>query len=264
MPTEAFPQRKIGRVDRSMPLVLWRIESASEMIDRCIDYGADWFFIPASVPNEVIAGLSPLLERGRLVIGIEAEHFALRSTQKVDARLASAGRSAVDAVMLQEVSLAEVKEGRTFHRFTQLRDQNRVQLCFVEAATHADAEWLVRHTPAHGVSMIFGLNDPTARYRVFAEAGEIGAAIMACPAITSIWQSAREYSRFSDLSFVASHPQVSTVIEPLPASDEELGIIINAIQHPMPATESDAIWENFQAQIPEPKKLRGAHPPDWA
>jgi hypothetical protein len=254
-----------------MPPVLWEIGGEStpsaDIIERCAAAGAAWFLISSDVPNERVTQFATLLGKdgvGGIVFGMRAASFALRSTKHLDDRLAALGRRC-DAVLLQDVSLAEVKEGRTFHRAAQLREQGRVELCLVDSTTTADAEWMVLHTPAHGVALAYGLADQTARYRILPEAAEVATAIFARRPEKPVWPvDAERASRAEDISFALAHPAVTAVIEPLPTSVADLETILRAAQHPMPAAQADERWQAFTQVVPEPQKLRGGHPPEWA
>lgn len=265
MPTEPPPSRPIVRGGgRAVPFIVWELSrQPSNVIERCLERGADWFVIPHSISNDDLRRWMQRLNGAHGILGIDSAALSLRSTQTIDDRLHAAGPAKLDAILLQNISLGQIKEGRIFHRVAQLRERGRVELCVVEADSLAEAEWMLRHTPAQGVALRYGIGDQSARYRILPEAAELDTAIFARRPPAPVWPI-ENVEIHRDLSFLAANAHITAVIEPLPETKEQVDASVDAVRTPMSAGEVERLWQEFCQHVCEPPKPRGAHPPEWA
>ena len=258
-------KRILGRADRPVPPVLWELTAPADasVIAACAAVGADWFLVPAVVATPDIAPIvKSLLGSAKVVVGVTAADLVARTRRAEVERIDALRPLHCAAVMVQAAEPSEMKSGGPFHRINNLRQQGLTEFVFAEAETVADAEWIIGNSPAHAVSVPFGIEDQTARFRVLAQAEELGTAILARRPTESVWE-AGEVSRAEDLAFVLSHPAVAMVIETLPASREDTTRVLEALSRPAREARRDEIWARFAARVKEPPKPRGNHPPEY-
>ncbi len=274
MKTRRLVPRVLGRTQRLVPPVIWEIDSREscgrEVLERCAQAQANWFFAPAGVGEEALRAFverHPSSQCGpaeaySLVLGVEPDHLLGREMREVVKRLEAVGRRECDAVMLQSASPAELKSGRAFHQLSKMRDGGMTQSVFLFTESVSDAEWLVENTPAHGVALPYGLLDQTAMFRVLEAADEMGTAVMSCRPREAVWEPEGLHSTETDLSFRVAAPGVTSVVEPLPGTVEELDRMLEAVSRPMAVSERSRWWEQFQQRVSPPPKPRLGHPPE--
>ena len=265
-----------GRTDRAVPPVWWRLwgdrpAAVEPMVKRTAESGADWFVLPASCPLNALQQWGQALRAAagsaaHVVVGVNSGDLHTKAMKPVYARLDALHGLRCEALILESLSLAEVKAGRPFHRFARLRDEGRVNYCIASSADDfAAAEWMVEHTPAHGILATFGLEDPTLKYRVLDAARELGTAIIARrpDGNTAVWNPPRPIAAGGSISFALSHPAVTAVVEDLPESEQSLRDCLTAATQPMDEPSAGEWWEAFQHEVAPPPKPRGGHPPEF-
>jgi hypothetical protein len=253
--------------------MLWEVDlpavdagEFAEVLQVVVAAGADWFFIP----NTVATGDLPLIvaqlqavPSAQVVLGVAADDLVAR-TRRVEVERIDALRSLpCAAVMVQAGTPSEMKSGGPFHRVNTLRQQGRCQFVFAEAHDVADAEWMIAHTPAHAVTLPYGIADQTAGFRVLGVAAEeVGTGVIARRPTGAVWATP-EVSLDQDVRFMLGDPRVTMVLESVPASREEAGQLLSAAARPIAGAEREAMWERFRAAVKEPPKPRGNHPPEY-
>jgi hypothetical protein len=218
-----------------------------------------WVYIPSTIPDTPLLGIDSILKQNvdepvSLIVGLTAESIRRRLSNPLQDRLKLLGVSSCAAVMLEDVDVLDVKSGWPFHRLGALRDQGLLKMFFTEAHDIAAAEWLVEHSPTYGVSVPFGIDDQSVKFRLLQTAQDLGTAIFA-----------RSTGRNSadDIRLRASEQGVAAQIESLPHGNDELQRMIAALQHPMHETDRAKLWEDYRSGHAEPVKLRSAHPPEF-
>jgi hypothetical protein len=264
--------RILGRTERAVPPVLWELDVAradggsfADVLAIVAAAGADWFFIPHSVLTADIPLLADqlrALNRANVVVGVAGDQLVSRTQRAEVERIDALGKLRCAAVMVQVASPSELKSGGPFHRLNALRQQGRCDFLFAEAQTVADAEWMVDSSPAHAVSLPFGIGDQTAAYRVMKSAEELGTALLARRPEAAVWNVAAP-SPIEDLSFIVSHATATMVIEPLPIDRDEARDVLAALAKPMAEDARLDYWQRFSAAVREPAKPRGNHPPEY-
>jgi hypothetical protein len=262
-----LPRRILARTERPVPPVLWELTAPADAgaVDEAAAAGADWFLIPASVAigqiPALVASIRPL-GSASVVIGATAAELSARTRRAELERIDALRPLACAAVIVQAGGPSEMKSGGPFHRTNNLRQQGRCEFVFAEAESVADAEWIIANSPAHAVSVPFGIEDQTARWRVLGQGEELGTAILARAPHARAWD-VEHPTREQDLAFVLAHRAVAMAVEPFPSSSDEASRILGAAARPMDDAQRDALWARFAQSVKEPAKPRGHHPPEY-
>ena len=256
--------RPLPRADVSISPIIWELshlDLSPQLLSAASAAGANWFFIPESVAHDELERAATLLAELSLIIGIDTQQLLSRRSTPLEQRLAALRLSRCEAVMLQHAEITELKAGRPFHRLNQLRDSGRTRLAFVEAADAADAEWIIESSPAHAVSVPYGLRDQLVTYRAFKAAAEMGTALFARRTRHALWSV--DQADDADVSFRAGEAAITSIIEPLPRDSAQLQHTLGAVARPMPDEERERWWAQFQAAVPAPPKPPRGHPPEY-
>jgi hypothetical protein len=262
-----LPRRILARTERPVPPVLWELTAGADpgALEEAAAAGADWFLVPASVPVDRIPTLVASIRAipsAHVVVGVTAADLVTRTRRAEVARIDALRPLKCAAVMVQAGGPSEMKSGGPFHRINNLRQQGRCELVFAEAETVADAEWMIANSPAHAVSVPFGIEDQTARWRVLAQGEELGTAVLARTPHERVWE-VKHPTREEDLAFVLAHRAVAMGVQPFPTSREEASRILGSAARPIDETQREALWARFSQSVKEPAKPRGQHPPEY-
>jgi len=258
-------KRILGRTDRPVPPVLWEVTAPADaaVTELLAAAGAEWFLVPATVATADIAAIAASLPRmASVVVGVTAADLVARTRRAEVDRVDAIRPLKCAAVMVQAAGPSEMKSGGPFHRINNLRQQGKCDFVFAEAETVADAEWIIGNSPAHAVSVPFGIEDQTARFRVLEQAQELGTAIVARRVRERVWE-AGDVTRAEDLRFVLAHQAVAMVVEPLPFSREDASDVLQVLPRPISEGRREEWWARFAEKVKEPPKLRGNHPPEY-
>ncbi len=262
--------RLLGRTQRPVSPLLWRLGDAPIEVDiltRAARAGANWLYLSHDAPEETVGAIRESLARVNVafsfVIGIAVDALQSRAATPLQQRLAALGVKNCAAVMLQNVVAADVKSGRPFHRLMQLRDRGLVQTFWIESQTCADAEWMIENTPAHALSLPFGVLDQTARYRVAAASIELGTAIVAAPVASPVWQPPKSVGPAADIAYSSGESAIASILRPFPATHGDLEAMLSAAAHPMPEADREDWWKLFQQVVPSTPKPPHGHGPEF-
>ena len=181
-----------------------------------------------------------------LVLRVGRDSLDRRGDQIVAKRLAELGRHAdlvrADLVIVSDITGNDLKSGWPMHGLQRLRDAKLTRYFAIETTDPLEAEWIAGHTPVHAIVIPYHAHDMAARYRVFDVAATNGVAIISQASTADEWSLQR------------ATPQIcSTIVSDAP----QLGAI-----SPLPKAAVEILWQHYQAQHPEPPKLRGVHPPE--
>jgi hypothetical protein len=244
----------IGRTGRSLARIIVDASTGWEPGDIA---GAAWWYVPSDMDQVPRADLN-------WVVGVTAEHLLRRRVRWLEDRLERLGVDRCRAIVLEDPAPSQIKAGGPFHRLNQIRERFGELVQIVRTADYATAEWMVHHSPAHAVCFRFGLGDLTGQYRLLGEAAGYGTGIIAQAPTQVIWKPDRPIDPATNLAYVASRPEVNSVL--IDAGD--LGVALRAfgarsIEEIRPAQRTPQDWwEEFRRQVPEPPKPERQHPPE--
>jgi hypothetical protein len=266
-PIAQLEKRMLGRSGTAVAPLLWELTFPPDAgIARAVlKAGANWFLLPASVPIDAIKGVvAPLtaLDGVRIVVGTTAEELITRTRRAEVLRIEALAPLRCAAVMVQSADLSQMKSGGPFHRTGNLRQQAKCEFVFAEASSAADADWIISNSPAHAVSVPFGIADQSAGFGVLALGEELGTAIIAHPPQQAIWKTDPP-APAEEISFVLSYPQVAMAIAPFPRSIEEAQELLFAASAPIDAAQRQQLWSRFQEAVKPPPKPRAGHAPEY-
>jgi hypothetical protein len=272
---QCVSSRQLGRSRRPVPLLLWRLSKQAiaspeptATFRACAQAGAAAFFIPADLPRSLLERLGMILAAvpgaWQPFVGLLGETLEARGDDTLADRLATLGMSRCRGIVVEEVSSAQIKAGRVFHRLMRLRDRRLTELFLLDTENPAEAQWMLANTPAHGVCVPYGLLDQTIAFGVLAPATELGMAIVATPVTAPRWLPPEEIGPEDDLAFVAGEAAVASIMRPFPQDEQHLQRMLRAVCQPMPEGSRARWWASYQAAVPAPPKLPRHLPPDLA
>lgn len=276
-PLDASPDPAPPAPPEVTPKVFWEVTTdrlggpdAGETVLACVRRSAQRFYLPASLDLfdvqyfAELAGRAeePPAPRPLVTLGLHAEHLLPRGSPAARERIRALreAKCSCRMILLEDAALIDLKGGRVFHRLTQLRDE--VRDVGLSADDMPSAEWMVENTPAQAICIPFGLADQTARYSLLSAAAGLGTAVFAHRPSRPLWHPTPPPTDEADLAYRAGEPRVA-LIEPLPWSPAELESVLHALAQPMPESERQHWWAQFQQHVPAPAKLRGGHPPEF-
>jgi hypothetical protein len=256
---------QIQRAGIEVPKVIWnwKDDNAEKSLQFLSSHFSSsvglWLYVSSEIKKVSLAALGAALRENfgqsvSLILGLTAESIRRRAMNPLQDRLKILGLPNCAAIMLEDVDVLDVKSGWPFHRLGALRDQGLLKMFFTEAHDIAAAEWLVEHSPTYAVSVPFGIEDQSVKFRLLNTARDLGTAIFARPLATN---------SLDDLRLRASEQGTVAQIESLPRNEEEVDKIVDALAHPMDETERIKLWESYREKTPEPAKPRSAHPPEF-
>ncbi len=234
--------RVFGRANVSVPAIWWQA-GAANLLPRAQKL-SDWLIVHAG-------GGRAAPEEAQIAISVNTQKLLERNAKPVQDELSRLGRDRCEAVILDDATPTELKGGRLFHRFSQLRDNDVTSLLILSAPDSLAAEWMVESTAAHGVVVPFSRDDQSAGFRVLDKAADVGCALLA---------RAKDYE---DIRLLLAEPRIAVVIVPAPASEVELEELERIVRAGPDVAYRDEQWEKYRTTHEPPPKLRSSHPPEY-
>jgi hypothetical protein len=189
------------------------------------------------------------IERLPLALHIHEPEFIRRMPAMIEKSLTELRRTRVDAVILHVQEPADIKSGSAIQTLSVLREQGKIGVIGLSATTALEAEWFAGASSARLLSVPFGIEDQSLRFRALAAMSEYSMDALAANAITNDGAAgATAAARFA----LAMSLQVLPVFA-MPLSEEMTA---------MSAPEAEAEWTQYTASHAPPPALPRSRPPE--